>query len=91
MERFGHILNLPDLQFSQFCQQQFSLNKGIYNTIDSWFYDNGIINIVDRRTMVLRFMSFTISNGAEVKFGPGGLLEKLEEFCSEIVRVVQIH
>jgi len=91
VERFGHILNLPDLQFSQFCQQQFSLNKGIYNTIDSWFYDNGIINIVDRRTMVLRFMSFTISNDAEVKFGPGGLSKKLEEFWSEIVGGVKIH
>lgn len=38
-------LNLPDLQFFLWCQQQYKLNKGVYNTIDSWFYEYGIVHI----------------------------------------------
>ncbi|MFC6603187.1 hypothetical protein ACFQDF_19260 [Ectobacillus funiculus] len=30
-------LNLPDLQFFNWCNQQYRLNRGIYNTIDEWF------------------------------------------------------
>ncbi|KGR75087.1 hypothetical protein [Ureibacillus sinduriensis] len=80
MERLLHILNLPDLQFSQYCHHQFSINKGIYNTIDSWFFNNGITNILDRRMRVLQFMALTISKETDVKFGPGGLSKKLEDF-----------
>ncbi|HWL13191.1 MAG TPA: hypothetical protein VNQ57_09370 [Ureibacillus sp.] len=91
MDRFGHILNLPDLQFSQFCQQQFSLNKGIYNTIDRWFFENGLIDILERRKLILQFMSFHHANETELKFGPGGLSKKLETFWRQIMRDVQIH
>ncbi|MFC7687884.1 hypothetical protein [Ureibacillus sp. GCM10028918] len=91
MDRFMHILNLPDLQFAQYCQKQFSINKGNFNTIDSWFFDNGIINILDRRMRILQFMSFTNSNETDVKFGPGGLSKKLEEFWIDAISCMQFH
>ena len=36
-------LNLPDLDFFLWCQQQYKINKGVYNTIDRWFYKNGFM------------------------------------------------
>lgn len=48
-------LNLPDLQFFNWCHSQFRVNKGIYNTIDQWFYDEGIENIHPRRVHVIAF------------------------------------
>ena len=85
MDRFEYVINLPDLQFSQFCQQQFSLNKGIYNTIDSWFYNNGIIDILVRRKMILQFMKFSSSDETKVKFGSGGLSKKLDDFWNQSI------
>ena len=85
------LLNLPDLEFSRYCQQQFSINKGIFNTIDSWFYDNGIINILDRRMMIIQFMSFSNSKETDVKFGPGGLSKKLEDYWNQTMERIQIY
>ncbi|WP_233549453.1 hypothetical protein [Lysinibacillus yapensis] len=91
MDRFGQVLHLPDLQFSQLCQQQFSINKGIYNTIDSWFYHNGVINILDRRQMILQFMSIHTQDETSAKFGPGGLSKKLEDFWDKIIAKIPMH
>lgn len=85
VDRFEYVINLPDLQFSQFCQQQFSLNKGIYNTIDSWFYNNGIIDILVRRKIILQFMKFSCLDETKGKFGSGGLSKKLEDFWSQTI------
>ncbi|MDQ0201516.1 hypothetical protein J2S10_004722 [Neobacillus ginsengisoli] len=41
-------LNLPDLQFFNWCNHQYRLNRGIYNTIDQWFYDYGIKEVLSR-------------------------------------------
>ena len=77
-------LNVPDLQFFLWCQQQYRLNKGIYNTIDSWFYEYGIINIHHRRIYILAFLEFVKDEGNGQKkylqFGKGGLTRKLDQF-----------
>lgn len=83
METIEDLFHLPDLQFVQFCERKFSLNKGIYNTIDNWFYKMGITNILDRRKMILQFMVINCSNKTKVKFGPGGLTKKLENFLDQ--------
>lgn len=79
-------LNLPDLRFYTFCNETYSVNRGIYNTIDQWFYERGLVNIYKRRMFLLSFLRFI--NGSKlnknqnhmVKFGPGGLTKELEEF-----------
>lgn len=83
-------LNLPDLQFFLWCKQQYKLNKGIYNTIDAWFYDYGIISITHRRIYVLAFLDFAKKSefGRDqhkyIRFGSGGLTRALCQFIREI-------
>ncbi|MFJ8246437.1 hypothetical protein [Peribacillus asahii] len=89
MDKFEKICHVPDLKFTQFCEQHFSLNKGIYNTIDLWFYNRGLTNILSRRKVMLRFMTFSCTDEAKVKFGPGGLTRKLEDFWYQANEVLQ--
>ena len=51
-------LNLPDLQFFNWCNQQYQVNRGVYNTIDQWFFEYGIVNIHYRRIQLLAFLEF---------------------------------
>lgn len=81
------IVNLPDLLFSKLCEDRYSINKGVYNTIDRWFYEQGVTNIVNRRQMILSFFqSFGIAGKEKVKFGPGGLTTKLNLFWAHRVQ-----
>lgn len=78
------ILNMPDLLFSKFCEKQFEINKGVYNTIDQWFYQQGVSQIVNRRKMILSFcQNVRLSGQEKVKFGPGGLTTKLNLFWQQ--------
>ena len=89
MDNFENMFHLPDLKFTQFCEQRFSLNKGIYNTIDLWFYNKGLTNILNRRKVMLRFMTFSCNDESKVKFGPGGLTRKLESFWCQTNEMLQ--
>jgi riboflavin kinase len=79
-------LNLPDLQFFKWCGRQFGVNRGVFNTIDNWFYENGIVNVYYRRMLLLEFLKFSLEDGLGqgeskfLKFGHGGLTTKLNEF-----------
>lgn len=78
-------LHLPDLAFVKEAQSQFYVNRGIYNTIDAWFYQNGFINIVDRRKHIIQFLSYAyeiIKDDQESKhmYFPKGLVSTLEEY-----------
>jgi hypothetical protein len=81
-------LNLPDLIFYSKCYQQYSINRGVYNTIDNWFYEYGILNVIYRRIYILAFLSFVKEESNELKpkkfirFGSGGLTLKLTEFVT---------
>ena len=80
------ILNLPDLLFYTFCYESYSINRGIYNTVDQWFYGRGLVNIYKRRTFLLSFLRSIYEGNPDqnnhnmVKFGPGGLTKELEKF-----------
>jgi riboflavin kinase len=79
------IVHLPDLLFSKLCEERYSINKGVYNTIDRWFYEQGVNSIVNRRQMILSFcQNFCIAG--KVKFGPGGLTTKLNLFWAHRVQ-----
>ena len=78
------ILSMPDLLFSKLCEDYYGINRGVYNTIDCWFYEQGGSNIVNRRKMVLAFCQiFCLSKDKKVKFGSGGLSEKLNLFWTQ--------
>ncbi|WP_338450050.1 hypothetical protein R4Z09_28590 [Niallia oryzisoli] len=82
-------LNLPDIDFFLFCERQYRVNKGVYNTIDRWFYQNGIENIIHRRIYLLGFLEFVTESNLKqnhhkyIRFGNGGLITKLQEFMKE--------
>ncbi|WP_285768360.1 hypothetical protein [Peribacillus sp. SI8-4] len=81
-------LNLPDRMFFHWCQQQYALNRGVYNTIDNWFHAYGIIDILYRRINLLAFLEYAsapeqaIGQAKPIKFGKGGLTKKLQDFMS---------
>lgn len=89
----SELLNLPDLHFFLWCQKKYKVNKGVFNTIDSWFYDYGIVPILYRRIHILAFLDFAKNAEAEsttdsalqkyLRFGPGGLARKLSEFITQ--------
>jgi riboflavin kinase len=81
-------LNLPDLQFYIWCNRQYRVNRGVYITIDQWFYEYGIVNIHSRRIQILAFLDFVEDEMLEeqpkyIRFGHGGLTKRLNEFMND--------
>ncbi|WP_445490095.1 hypothetical protein [Niallia sp. 03133] len=85
-------LNLPDLLFYNNCNRKYRINRGVFNTVDNWFYEYGVINIVYRRIYILAFFDFVkdrnIGPNSQkfIKFGQGGLTASLKEFTESIQR-----
>jgi riboflavin kinase len=79
-------IHLTDLSFAQVCADKYGVNRGVYNTIDEWFYNQGLQNILERRKNVLSFLEFIKGKSefktSRCKFGNGGLTIKLQEFYS---------
>jgi riboflavin kinase len=86
-------LNLPDLQFFLWCQHQYKLNRGVYNTIDDWLYNFGITQVIHRRIYILAFLDFVKKNEPKhegnkfIRFGNGGLSRRLHQFMNGIKKV----
>ena len=88
MQYENHFVNYTDHSFQKLCEKKYGINRGIYNTIDNWFYEKGIKNIISRRKEILSFLSFithrfSLNQSSKLKFGSGGLINKLEEFWNE--------
>lgn len=77
-----NIIHLPDLQFVRFCEEKYGVNRGVYNTIDSWFYRKGLIDIVIRRKTIIQFLEYVSYSyrNSKVKFGHGGLSSCLSNY-----------
>lgn len=79
-------LQLPDIYFQQKCEQEFGLNKGIYNTIDIYFFKAGIQPIESRRRVIVEFLTYCVENNwvdlkkERLKFGAGNLTLCLKNF-----------
>ncbi|KMY50049.1 hypothetical protein [Peribacillus loiseleuriae] len=77
-------IHLTDLSFINVCNENYGVNRGVFNTIDAWFYKQGIRNIIERRNGILSFLEFIKGNSKlennRCKFGQGGLIIKLEEY-----------
>jgi riboflavin kinase len=79
-------IHMTDILFSQLCEKRFGINRGIYNTIDSMFYEKGIKDILKRRNAILSFLIYAVGTteglpSAPYKFGNGGLSIKMNEYC----------
>ncbi|GIN98978.1 hypothetical protein J6TS1_48480 [Siminovitchia terrae] len=86
---FSHkTIHYTDYFFQKLCNEQFGINRGIYNTIDHWFYTKGVRNIMNRRKEILAFLEhiavdFHHQEQTRIKFGSGKLTERLNEYWSE--------
>lgn len=74
------ILNIPDLAFVRYCQKNYGVNRGVYNTIEQWFYECGISKVQERRAMILLFLKQLKTSNEKCKFGAGGLKQHLQIF-----------
>lgn len=74
-------IHLPDIEFARYCEGEYGINRGIYNTIDKWFAEKGVVNIIKRRQHILHFLQWvTFYVKEKIKFGAKGLTEQLEHF-----------
>lgn len=81
-------IQYTDYSFQKLCEKKYGVNRGVYNAIDKWFYENGIKNINKRRKEILSFLSYaalSLDNNPlpKIKFGNGGLTIKLNEFWNQ--------
>ncbi|MEK4023684.1 MULTISPECIES: hypothetical protein [Sporosarcina] len=73
------IFHSPDKQFFDFCSVNYRINRGIFNVIDSWFYDYGWIDIITRRKVIVQYLTFLCENEFYnekklfLQFGKGGV------------------
>ncbi|MCM3587871.1 hypothetical protein M3182_19280 [Mesobacillus maritimus] len=87
MENNQNCLHLTDFSFQKMCEEEFGINRGVYNEIDKWFYNKGLIDIIKRRRAILNFIlfNFNANNGQNrVRFGNGGLRKKLVEYYDQV-------
>lgn len=81
------LMHQTDLSFQRLIYKEFGINRGVYNTIDQWFFDQGCINIVERRTEMIHFLHFSlkICEGPESKlvFGSGRLVSNLANYLEK--------
>lgn len=80
------LLNSPDLHFSQWCFEQFHINRGVYNTVEQWFYKQGFEDITERRKYITLFFKWSqeASQQQKVKFGQGKLIISLDLFINQL-------
>lgn len=82
------VIHYTDYSFQKFCNENFGINRGVYNTIENWFYTKGIKNITRRRQAILAFLEFTAADfhhleQRRIRFGSGRLVMKLNEYWRE--------
>ncbi|MCR8866012.1 hypothetical protein COK01_24215 [Priestia megaterium] len=78
------IINKTDLHFFRYCEDTFGINRGVYNTIEQWFYKKDIFYVTERRLYIIDFLKYIFGpNKGYGKFGKGNLISKLHEFWIE--------
>ena len=84
-ETAGELIHWPDYKFAEYCRNRFRVNRGVYNTIDVWLFENGCRDIGERRRLILLFLSACseesdAGDGKFLKFGKGGLSDRIRRY-----------
>lgn len=77
------VLNLPDLAFVRYCEARYPINRGVYNTIEQWFYEHGVQHVQQRRALMLQFFKQLPQEEKRV-FGAGGVKRELHHFWGSV-------
>lgn len=77
--------HLPDLRFAKWCEETYSINRGVYNTIDEKLYEAGYEDIRERRNAIIVFLEKhvafdQIQDKKYFTFGHGNLSAALQQF-----------
>lgn len=77
----NELFNLPDLQFVKWCEEKFSINRGVYNTIDQKLFELGHITVQYRRKALIDFLQANVETTESkfYKFGVGNLSDALQK------------
>ena len=84
--KLDEIYHIPDLRFAKWCEMTFSVNRGVYNTIDERLFDVGFYHIYDRRKAIVAFLEKYVQPSETTKFfkfGQGNLSFALQQFSTE--------
>lgn len=78
-------IHQTDLTFTRTCYEKYGINRGVFNVIDSWFYERGYTHILKRRKIILQFLRYLHDSASSaprqtMKFGSGGVSARLSEF-----------
>ncbi|MFB3167551.1 hypothetical protein P5G62_010565 [Neobacillus sp. 179-C4.2 HS] len=85
MENEKNCIHLTDFAFQKICNEEFGINRGVYNEIDNWFFNKGLVDILERRREILNFIQFNAANHRQkVRFGSGGLRQKLLDYYDNV-------
>jgi len=81
----GELIHWPDYKFAEYCRNRFRVNRGVYNTIDVWLFENGCRDIGERRRLILLFLEacseeYDEEDGKFIKFGKGGLTDRIRRY-----------
>ncbi|VEF46641.1 RNA-binding riboflavin kinase [Bacillus freudenreichii] len=96
-ERYDRLVNLPDLEFTSLCRRKYSINRGVFNVIDDWFFNYGMTNIAARRKTILQFLAYVYEKKKPkqsemyLQFGKGGIKNHLYYFTDKCLNQNQTH
>jgi riboflavin kinase len=82
-------LTLSERSFFTWCRCCYEIDKGIYNMINTWFYEYGITNRIFRRLHMVAFLRFLKDIGLEAElqintgFARARVTEKLTQFLKD--------
>lgn len=86
--RVKNLHHLPDLRFARWCEETYSVNRGVYNTIDEKLYEAGFEDIRERRNAIVTFLEkHVVHDQLKSKkyftFGHGNLSIALQQFSAK--------
>ncbi|NWQ42840.1 hypothetical protein MLOOGBEN_19245 [Bacillus sp. EB106-08-02-XG196] len=85
MDNMKNCIHFTDRSFQKMCDLEYGINRGVYNEVDKWFYNKGIVDILDRRREILNFIRVSaVDAHNKVRFGHGGLRQKLMEYFDNL-------
>jgi len=79
----NQVIHHTDFSFQKSLYYQFGINRGVYNTIEQWFFDHGYTEVTGRRTEIIKFLrcvSERFHKNGKLIFGSGRLTSCLEEY-----------
>ncbi|ARF17113.1 hypothetical protein [Sporosarcina ureae] len=86
-EQMEDLFHLPDRRFFDWCAKSYSINRGIFNVIDSWLFEYGMKDIISRRRAMDNYLRYLLTQGFYnekklfLQFGKKGVKESLSNFA----------